>query len=58
MRGARHNQRSGATVIFLEEICALSWKGSSGLFEESAAEKLPINSVIGENMTTLHLRNR
>ena len=27
-------------------------EGIVGLFEESAAEKLPINSVIGENMTT------
>lgn len=29
MRGANTIKRSGATVIFLEEICTLSWKGSS-----------------------------
>ena len=51
MRGANTIKRSGATVIFWKKSVPYLGRDRRS-FEESAAEKLPINSVIGENMTT------
>ena len=47
-----HNQKIWSYSDFSGRNLYPIFEGIVGLFEESAAEKLPINSVIGENMTT------